>query len=112
LELADEALTEARQNGGRLFEMDALLTRARALLRSEGASRAAEVQRTVAEARELIAETDAHCRDPVVHEISAEIAGVLGDAATRGRELREAHRRLVEMGASAYAELLARKIAS
>jgi adenylate cyclase len=112
LELADEALTEARQNGSRLFEMDALLTRARALLRSEGASRAAEVQRTVAEARELIAETDAHCRDPVVHEISAEIAGVLGDAATRGRELREAHRRLVEMGASAYAELLARKIAS
>ncbi len=37
LELADEALADARQSGGRLFEMDALLTRARALLGSEGA---------------------------------------------------------------------------
>jgi adenylate cyclase len=112
LELADEALTDARKSGGRLFEMDALLTRARALLRSEGDSRVAEAQRALAEARELIAETDAHCRDPVVHEISAEIAGLLGDAATRDRELREAHRRLVAMGASAYAERLARDIAS
>jgi hypothetical protein len=36
LEPADEALADARQNGGRLFEMDALLLRARALLASEG----------------------------------------------------------------------------
>jgi adenylate cyclase len=112
LELADEALAEARQSGGRLFEMDTLLTRARARLRSEGARGAAEAQRALAEARELITETDAHCRDPVVHEVSAEIAGLLGDAATRDRELREAHRRLVEMGAPAHAERLAREIAS
>ena len=49
LELADEALADARQSGGRLFEMDALLTRARALLGSEGASCAAEVERTLAD---------------------------------------------------------------
>ena len=110
LELADEALAEARQSGGRLFEMDTLLTRARARLRSEGARGAAEAQRALAEARELITETDAHCRDPVVHEVSAEIAGLLGDAPTRDRELREAHRRLVEIGASAHAERLAREI--
>jgi ATP/maltotriose-dependent transcriptional regulator MalT len=111
LELADEALTEARHSGGRLFEMDALLTRARTLLRAEGSSRVAEAQRALAEARALIAETDAHCRDAVVHEISAEIAGLLGDEAMHNRELREAHRRFVAMGASAYAERLAREIA-
>jgi ATP/maltotriose-dependent transcriptional regulator MalT len=107
LELANEALTDARQSGGRLFEMDALLTRARALLRAEGAGRAAEAQAAVADARQLIAETGAHCRDPVAHEVSAEIARLLGDAAMRDRELREAHRRLVEMGASTHAERLA-----
>ena len=49
LELADEALADARQSGGRLFEMDALLTRARVLLASEGAKCAAEVERALAE---------------------------------------------------------------
>jgi tetratricopeptide (TPR) repeat protein len=110
LELADEALTEARASGGRLFEMDALLTRARALVRSEGASRAAEAQRTLAEVETLIEETGAHCRDPMLHEILAEIAGRLGDAVTRDRELRQAHRRSVETGARQHAERLAREI--
>jgi ATP/maltotriose-dependent transcriptional regulator MalT len=112
LELADQALTDARQSGGRLFEMDALLTRARALLCSGGASRAAEAQQTLAEARVLISETDAHCRDAVVHEVSAEIAGLLGDVAMRDHELRAARRRYVEVGASAHAKRLAREIAS
>jgi len=110
LELADEALTEARQSGGRLFEMDALLTRVRAFLRSEGAAGANEAQRSLVEARQLIAETGGHCRDPIIHEIAAEIAGFLGDVAARDRELREAHRRLVDMGAFEHARRLAREI--
>ena len=110
LELADEAVTEARASGGRLFEMDALLTRARALLRSEEVSRAAEAQRTLAEVAALIEETGAHCRDPVLHEISAEVAGLLGDVAACDRELRQAHRRFVETGARQHAERLAREI--
>lgn len=110
LEMAHEALAEARQSGGRLFEMDALLTCARALLRSGGPSGAAEAHRTLADVRALIDETGAHCRDPVVHEISAEIAGSLGDDVTRNRELLEAHRRFVEMGASGHTERLAREI--
>jgi ATP/maltotriose-dependent transcriptional regulator MalT len=107
LELADEALADARQSGGRLFEMDALLTRARALLGSEGASRAAEVERTLAQASALIEETEARCREPVVHEISAELAHLRGDEAARDRELREAHRLFVEMGATGHAERIA-----
>jgi hypothetical protein len=108
-QLADEALVEARQSGGRLFETDALLTHAHALLYSEGAAAVAEAQRTLAKASELIDETAAHCRTPVVHEISAEIARLLGDEATRSLELREAQRLLVEMGASAHAERLAQE---
>jgi ATP/maltotriose-dependent transcriptional regulator MalT len=87
LEWADEALADARQSGGRLFEMDALLTRARALLGSEGASCAAEVERTLAEASALINETEARCREPIVHEISAELARLRGDEATSKLEL-------------------------
>ena len=110
LKLADEALADARQSGGRLFEMDALLTRARALLRSEHASCAAEVERTLAEASALIDETGARCRAPVVHEISADLARLLGDEATCERELREAHRLFTEMGAIGHTERLAREL--
>jgi class 3 adenylate cyclase/tetratricopeptide (TPR) repeat protein len=107
LELADEALADARQSGGRLFEMDALLTRARALLGSEGARCAPEVERTLAEVSALIDETEARCREPIVHEISAELARLRGDKATRERELREAHRLFTDMGATGHAERIA-----
>ena len=107
LELADESLVDARQSGGRLFEMDALLTRARALLDSEGASCAAEVERTVAEVSALIDETEARCRDPIVHEISAELPRLRGDEATRERELREAYGLFAAMGAKGHAERIA-----
>jgi tetratricopeptide (TPR) repeat protein len=112
LELADEALADARQSGGRLFEMDALLTRARALLRSEGASCAVEVERTLAEVCALIDETEARCREPSIHEISAELARLHGDEATQERELREAHRLFVEMGATGHAMRLRKELAS
>jgi class 3 adenylate cyclase/tetratricopeptide (TPR) repeat protein len=107
LELADEALADARQSGGRLFEMDALLTRARALLGSQGARCGAEVERTLAEASALIDDTEARCRAPVVHEVSAELARLRGDEATREHELREAYRLFVEMGATGHAERIA-----
>jgi class 3 adenylate cyclase/tetratricopeptide (TPR) repeat protein len=107
LELADEALVDARQSGGRLFEMDALLTRARALLDSEGASCGAEVESTLADASALIDETGARCREPIVREVSAELARLRGDEATRERELREAYRLFVEMGATGHAERIA-----
>jgi len=110
LELADEALADARQSGGRLFEMDALLTRARALLGSGDASCAAEVERTLAEVSALIDETGARCRAPVIHEVSAELARLRGDEGTRQRELREAHRLFAEMGATARADDLARQL--
>jgi hypothetical protein len=105
-------VADARQSGGRLFETDALLTRARALLGSEGASYAAEVERTLAEVSALIDETEARCREPIVHEIAAELARLRGDEATRERELREAHRLFVEMGATGHAARLRKELGS
>jgi tetratricopeptide (TPR) repeat protein len=107
VELADEALADARHSGGRLFEMDALLTRARALIASEGVTSGSEVQRTLAEVSAMIEETEARCREPIVHEISAELARLRGDEATCQRELREAHRLFVEIGATGHAERIA-----
>ena len=41
-----------------------------------------------------------------IHEVSAELAALPGDAADRERELREAHRLYTEMGATGHAERL------
>jgi hypothetical protein len=87
--------------------MDALLTRARALLGADGARCASEVERTLAEVSALIDETEARCRGPIVHEVSAELARLRGDESTRQRELREAYRLFVEMGATGHAERIA-----
>lgn len=112
LEVAEEALADARRSFTRPFEIDALLTRARALLGSGGASRAIEVEHTLAEASELIDDTGARCRGPVVHEVSAALARVRGDAAGADRELREAHRLFTEIGATGHARRVAQEIGS
>jgi hypothetical protein len=90
--------------------MDALLARARALLRVEGPSRASEVTRTLDEVAKMIDETEAHCRAPLVREVFAELAHARGDCAGREHHLREAHRLYAEMGATGQAERLAREM--
>src|SRR5262249_10107650 len=70
LKLTDEALADVRRSGAQLFEMDALLVRARALLESEGVRCASEVEGTLAEVSALIDEMEARCREPIVHELS------------------------------------------
>jgi hypothetical protein len=65
------------------------------------------VELTRAEASALIDETEARCRVPVVHEILAELARLRGEEATRERELSEAYRLFVEMGATGHAERIA-----
>ena len=107
LEMADAALSEARQNGGRLFEMDALLVRARALLRCAKANAAAEAQRTLVEVCALIDETGAHSRGPVVHETAAEIARSVGDTLISDQLLRQAEEGYEQIGALGHAQRLA-----
>jgi hypothetical protein len=81
------------------------------MLACEGAKCAAEVERALAEVSAMIEETEARCREPIVHEISAELARLRADEATRERELREAHRLFVEMGATGHAERIAPLVA-
>jgi len=57
-----------------------------------------------------VGETEARCREPIVHEISAELARLRADEATRERELRQAHRLFAEMGATGHAERLAKEL--
>jgi hypothetical protein len=52
----------------------------------------------------------ARSRTPVVHEVAAELARVLGDDATREHELREVHRLSTETGATEHAERTAREL--
>jgi hypothetical protein len=66
------------------------------------------VERTLAEVSARIDEKEARCRQPIVHEISAELAR--GDKATRQRELRKAHRLLVEIGAPIRAAEVAKEL--
>ena len=45
-----------------------------------------------------------------IHEVSAELAALLGDDAGRERDLRDAHRLYTEMGATGHAERVAREL--
>jgi hypothetical protein len=58
----------------------------------------------------MIEETEARCREPIVHEISAELARVRGDEPTRERELREALRLFTEIGAPIRAAEVAKEL--
>jgi adenylate cyclase len=109
---ADEAVAVARRRGTKLFECDAHLTRARVLLRTEGAPASGEIQSALREAQALVEETGGRSREPFIHEERANLARLTGDNATHQRELREAHRLFTEMGATGHAERVVRELGS
>ena len=109
-----EAIAAALRSGTPLYECDAQLVLARIQLR-EGASQP-EATRGIGaaleRAAELIDQTGGESRRPRLEELRAELAHTLGDAASRERHLREAHRLYTEMGATGHAERLARELES
>jgi class 3 adenylate cyclase/tetratricopeptide (TPR) repeat protein len=107
--LADEAAKLARSQGTLVFLCAANVLRARALIGRDGARAAGEVEAILAEAEQLIAETGATIYRPDVHLVRAELARLSGDETARQRELREAHRLLTAMGATARAEQVAKE---
>jgi hypothetical protein len=107
---AAEALSDARRSGGRLWEVDAQLTQARVLSQTEGASARGEVERALSRASALIEESGFRIREPWVLLERAEFLRVLGDEVARQRELREAHRLFLEMGATGHMKRLAREL--
>jgi adenylate cyclase len=107
----DEALAAARtaadlsrEAEADLAEPDDLRTLARVLCETEGAAARDEIESALARAAELSAATGASSNEPWLHVERARLAGVLGDAGARQRELTEAARLFREQGALPFAE--------
>jgi adenylate cyclase len=101
-ERADEAVAVARRRKTALYEIVALLARARVLLATDGASPA--VARDLDDAARLVETTTARGYVPAIHVERARLAGLHGDGAAREQHLRDAHRLFAAMGAAARAE--------
>jgi hypothetical protein len=96
---AEEALAVARRRLTRSFEADALLARARVLLRAEGGQARPAIEKALAETLALVRETGARKHEPFIHVERAELERLVGDDTKRDRELHDAHRLFSEMGA-------------
>ncbi len=110
LAAAEEAVDTARRRGTPVLECDAHRVLARVLLHTEGRSSEWRIQAALESALELAERTGARSREPFIRDEYAELAGLLGDDATRERELREAHRLYTEMGATGHAQRLAAEL--
>ena len=73
------------------------------------AARAA-IEVALSEAQVLVHRTEARSEQPHIHLARAELADVLGDEAARRREMREAHRLFTAIGATGWAERVAKTL--
>ena len=109
---AEAGVVAGRRIGARVHEQEAQRSFARVLLRQEGVAAAAAVRAALDRAEALIRETGAKNCQPFVHLERAELARLLRDEAAYQRELREAHRLFLEMGATGHAERLGQEIST
>jgi adenylate cyclase len=107
-ETAEEAVVVSRRRGTVIYDVMALLARARVGIAEEVPS--PEVERDLADAEAKVSETGAERYRPLIHLERARLARRRGDEATRARELREAQRLFTDMGAPARAEQVAREL--
>jgi tetratricopeptide (TPR) repeat protein len=109
--LAEEAIGVGRRRGSRFREFSALLTRSRALRETLGLQATREIEATLAEADAWLEMSGAKSYEPFLHVGRAELARLVGDENAHQRELREAHRLFVEIGAPIRAEQVAKELA-
>ena len=109
LTLADEAIAVCRRRGARFWEFSALLTRIRVLREIQGLQATREIEAALAEADAWIEMPGAKSYEPFLHVERAELARLNGDDAARQRELREANRLFLEIGAPIRAQEVARE---
>ena len=100
---AEEALAIARQRGSRLFELDAQLALARALLSAAGRQEHERIESALAQAAAVVEQTGARVRQPFIHLGRAELARLRGEETVRRRELAAALRLFTEVGATGHA---------
>jgi tetratricopeptide (TPR) repeat protein len=100
LALAQEAIEVCRRRGSRLQgEFWAQRTRVRALREIHGIEATSEIEAAFAECDAWLAITGAKSYLPFLHVERAELARLAGDETARQRDLREAHRLFLEIGA-------------
>jgi hypothetical protein len=112
LELAEEGVAVGRRLGARQWELYGLLTRMRALRETHGVAATREIEIALGEADAWLEMSGATSYAPFVHVERAELARLEGDDARRRRELREAQRLFLEIGAPIRAAEVAKQLAS
>ncbi len=108
--LAQEAIATNQRRGTRLWEFSAQLTRMRVLREIQGIEATRDIEAALAEAAAWLETSGAKSYEPFLHLERAELARLTGDEATRRRELREAHRLFMEMGAPIRAAAVERDL--
>jgi tetratricopeptide (TPR) repeat protein len=112
LALAEEAIAVSRRLGTRLWEFSPQLTRIRVLRETRGLQAKREIEAALAEADAWLEMSGAKSYEPFLHVERGELARLGGDEAARERELREAHRLFLEIGAPIRAEQVAKELGS
>jgi tetratricopeptide (TPR) repeat protein len=110
LTTADEALAVCRRRGARLWEFSALLARMRALREIRGLQATREIEAALAEADAWLEMSGAKSYEPLLHVERAELARLNGDDTACQRELREAHRLFLEIGAPIRAAEISKEL--
>jgi tetratricopeptide (TPR) repeat protein len=109
LQMAEEAVTGARQRGIVHLPL-ARLVLARVLLRTKGLASRAAIEATLEEASRLVRQMEFKMHEPFICVERAELARLAEDETTRQRELREAHRLFTEIGAPIRADEVAKEL--
>jgi tetratricopeptide (TPR) repeat protein len=109
---AERAVALCQQRHARGLEPFALLSFARVLLSSQDVGAERDIRRALDAAHELAERSGNRSFQPLIHVEDAALARLLQDSPTRFRELREAHRLFIEIGATGHAERLARELSS
>jgi adenylate cyclase len=107
---AEEALTLARQRETPMLEIDAQLVLVRVLRCTEGLIARTAIETALERALSLAADTGARAFEPHVYVERAALAQLAGDEVTHHRELREAHRVFLEIGAPIRAAEIAKEL--
>ena len=108
--VAEVAIAHAHRGGILAYLPGGYLALARVLRAQAGVAAREQIEQALADAEKAVTELKNSAQTPRIHEERAELARLLSDDATCKRELREAHRLFVEMGATGHAERLAKEL--
>jgi ATP/maltotriose-dependent transcriptional regulator MalT len=107
---AGEAVTLVRQRRLRHVEPWAQLVLAQVLLRTGGLESRKAIEAALGDALRITREIGVKMSEPFIFRQRAELARLSGDETTRQRELREAHRLFLEIGAPIRAAEVAKEL--